>query len=109
MAKWSQPLEEELTVLLKDWLKHHGRTQADLGKSLSAVSSRMPSLIEVLEREYSLGGLPRLAHRLCKVEEDWSSQYQECAEQENIPEVNTSDPFGQLDLLLDEIREDCET
>ena len=48
--------EQELTALLKDWLKQQGRTQADLRRSLRAVSTRMPALLEVLEREFRLNG-----------------------------------------------------
>jgi len=90
--------------LLKDWLKHQGRTQADLRRNLRAVSTRMPALLEVLEREHKLRGLAGLADRLCSVEAEWHGQ----------PLAETSagaaaedDPFGQLDLLLQEIRDDC--
>ena len=31
----------------------------------------MPALMEVLEREHRLGGLPRLAAKLCSIEADW--------------------------------------
>ncbi|MED5468733.1 MAG: hypothetical protein VX542_00495, partial [Cyanobacteriota bacterium] len=67
MAGWSGQVEDELTLLLKDWLKQQGRTQADLRRSLQAVSTRMPALLEVLEREYHLGGIPRVAARLCEI------------------------------------------
>ena len=50
MAAWTPELEAELSQLLKDWLKQQGRTQADLRRSLKAVSTRMPALLEVLER-----------------------------------------------------------
>ena len=49
MAKWSEQIENELTLLIKDWLKAQGRTQADLRKSLEAVSSRMASLVDELK------------------------------------------------------------
>ena len=86
-----------------DWLKHHGKTQADLRVSLQAESTRMPAIIKELKREYSLGGLPRLAIRLCNIEENWSLD-----NNGTDKEITQSDPFGQLDLLLQEIRDDCE-
>ncbi|MGB4533140.1 MAG: hypothetical protein WBI13_04555, partial [Synechococcus sp.] len=71
MNPWSPDVEEELALVLKDWLKQQGRTQADLRRSLRATSTRMPALMEVLEREHRLGGLPRLAAKLCSIEADW--------------------------------------
>ena len=56
MSRWSQELEDDLAALLKDWLKQQGRTQSDLRRSLRATSTRMPALMEVLEREHVLGG-----------------------------------------------------
>ncbi len=102
MSIWSQEIEEELAILLKDWLKQHGRTQADLRKSLGAVSSRMSSLLEVLKRDHLQGGLPRVAERLCAVENNWVQP-----ESKSNQEEKESDPFGQLDFLLQEIRKDC--
>jgi len=66
MAAWTPDLEAELSQLLKDWLKQQGRTQADLRRSLKAVSTRMPALLEVLEREHRLNGLSGLLARLCR-------------------------------------------
>lgn len=102
MSKWSSQIEEELTLLIKDWLKQQGRTQADLRRSLQAVSTRMPALLEVLEKEHRLGGMPQVAERLCEVEAKW-------AETNSSPSENATnaDPFNQLDLLLQEIRDDC--
>ncbi len=103
MEAWSTKTEEELTLLLKEWLKQQGKTQADLRRSLNAESARMSALLEVLKKEYLSGGIPKLANLLCKIEKYWS---------QNIirkDEINTSiDTFGQLDLLLQTIREDCE-
>lgn len=100
-------MEEELVAVLKDWLKQQGRTQADLRRSLRASSTRMPALLEVLEREHRQGGLPKLAARLCAIEADWGqsaangdSQSQGSSTRDDV------DPFGQLDLLLREIRDD---
>tara|TARA_B100000029_G_scaffold279283_1_gene273538 strand:+ start:22 stop:357 length:336 start_codon:yes stop_codon:yes gene_type:complete len=111
MAKWSDQIENELTLLIKDWLKAQGRTQADLRKSLDAVSTRMPSLVDELKKEYLQGGLPKIASRLCNIEERWRSNqslntYKEVEENHQSKSI---DPFGQLDLLLEEIREDCES
>ena len=101
MAAWTPELEVELSQLLKDWLKQQGRTQADLRRSLKAVSTRMPALLEVLEREYRLNGLSGLVTRLCLVEAEWHDSEERPAEA-----AHQRDPFGQLDLLLQEIRQD---
>ena len=102
MERWNKHIEEEITLLIKDWLKQKGKTQKDLRNILNASSERMPVLIETLKTEYSSGGLPKLAGVLCSIEETWSEH--------NHPkekEERNSDPFGQLDLLLEEIKEDC--
>ncbi len=114
MSPWSTEFEEELSQLLKDWLKQHGRTQADLKESLDALSTRMPAILEVLKTEYSLGGLPKLAEKLSLVEEDWyqnkkPSQKEDTSDnnKNSIKNQTSLDPFGQLDLVLQEIRDDC--
>ena len=109
MIPWSQGLEDDLAALLKDWLKHQGRTQADLRRSLRASSTRLPALIEVLQREHARGGMPRLAARLCAVEAEWSANpHLTPGTETGSPAGETNpDPFGQLDLLLREIRDDC--
>jgi len=102
MEKWTSQIELEITLLIKDWLKQKGKTQKDLRKILNASSDRMPSIIEILKKEYNLGGLPKLANILCSIEEKWSSN------DNNIEKVEViNDPFSQLDLLLEEIQEDC--
>ena len=103
MSAWTPEFEADLTLLLKDWLKHQGRTQADLRRNLRAVSTRMPALLEVLEREHKLHGLAGLADRLCSVEAEWHGQ----PSAESSSAAAEDDPFGQLDLLLQEIRDDC--
>ena len=104
MPGWSPDFENDLTQLLKDWLKGQGRTQADLRRSLRAASTRMPSILEVLEQDYKAHGLQGLTSRLCQVESEWHGE-------ERPFDANTAktaaDPFGQLDLLLQEIRQDC--
>ena len=106
MNPWSPDVEEELALVLKDWLKQQGRTQADLRRSLRATSTRMPALMEVLEREHRLGGLPRLAAKLCSIEADWINNAPAHASASAGDLKTDTDPFGQLDLLLREIRDD---
>jgi len=109
MTVWSPKLEDDLASLLKDWLKHQGRTQSDLRRSLRATSTRMPALMEVLERDHRLGGMPHVAARLCAIEAEWASSDGEgTAASATRKMANLDpDPFGQLDLLLQEIRDDC--
>ena len=104
MSGWTSEFEADLTLLLKDWLKQQGRTQADLRRNLRAVSTRMPALLGVLERERKLRGLAGLADRLCSVEAEWHGQP---ANDSAGGATAEDDPFGQLDLLLQEIRDDC--
>ena len=52
---------EDLQGYLKDWLRHTGRTQADLRRALHASSIRMPVLLDVLQRTYGRLGLAGLA------------------------------------------------
>ena len=99
MKKWSEDTEEYLALLLKDWLKQQGRSQSDLRDNLHADSSRMPAILEVLQREYLVGGFPRIVDRLCSIESLWSQSNPET--KDNSTE---SDPFSQLDLLLEEMR-----
>ena len=103
MSSWTPKVEEELTLVIKDWLKQHGKTQADLRKELEAESSRMPALIDVLRRDFSKGGLPKIALRLCSIEANWNSE-----QLINSKAKSEANPFGQLDMLLQEIKEDCE-
>ena len=109
MTVWSPALEDDLASLLKDWLKHQGRTQSELRRSLRATSTRMPALLEVLERDHKLGGMPRLASRLGAIEAEWASSEGDGTEASGMSKVTNldADPFGQLDLLLREIRDDC--
>ena len=104
MPKWSKEIEEDLTQLIKDWLKQQGRSQSELSEKLEGSSTRMSAIINVLEKEYLLGGISKVAYRLCKIEEDWSSR-----EILTSKASDSEDPFGQLDLLLDEINEDCDS
>ena len=103
MAKWDQKIEDQISFLVKDWLKNKGRSQIDLRESLQASSSRMSSLIEVLKKEYLLGGIPKVAQKLCSIENFWEKQEKLNSKNEKQPE---NDPFNQLDLLLEELEED---
>jgi hypothetical protein len=104
MAILSSADLEELQAFLKDWLRHSGRTQADLRRALHAASIRMPVLLDVLQRTYSQHGLAGLAEQLCDIEARWQS------EDQGGPEAGGGDDpeggLGQLDLLLQEIRQE---
>jgi hypothetical protein len=100
---------EDLHTFLKDWLRHAGRTQADLRRALRAGSVRMPALLDALEHTYQQGGLTRLVHQLCAIEADWHSEDRVAvlSEFEHEP-AGFSGSLEQLDLLLQEIRQDQE-
>lgn len=102
MAAWTPEFEAELTSFLKDWLKQQGRTQADLRRSLRAISTRMPAILDVLKRDHQRDGLAGLATRLCAVESEWHN-----GEEPSAITDASGDPFSQLDVLLQEIRQDC--
>ena len=97
---WAKDVEEDLILLIKDWLRQTGRTQSELCQSLNLPSSRMPTLIDSLKKDFSSGGIPKVANRLCEVEELWKNE--EGGKIKKRLELNSS---GQLDLL-DEICED---
>ena len=97
---WAKDIEEDLVLLIKDWLRQTGRTQSELCRSLNLPTSRMPTLIDSLKKDFSSGGIPKVANRLCEVEELWKNE--EGGKTKKSLELNSS---GQLDLL-DEICED---
>jgi hypothetical protein len=99
---------EDLQSFLKDWLRHTGRTQADLRRALQAASIRMPVLLEVLQRTHSREGLPGLAQQLCGVEELWQNE-DGAGQSDGAGLSGLEDPLGQLDLLLQEIRQEQQT
>jgi hypothetical protein len=107
MAALSSDQLDELQVFLKDWLRHSGRTQADLRRALRAESLRMPVLLEELQRLHGQQGLRGVAERLCAIEALWQSEEGGAASQD--AEGSELDPLTQLDLdldaLLNEIRE----
>jgi len=98
---------EDLQSFLKDWLRHSGRSQSDLRRALRAASIRMPVLLEELLRIQSREGLAGLAQKLCSIEALWLQE-----DQGNHPLADPADgdlggdPLGQLDLLLEEIRQE---
>ena len=71
--RWSKDIEEDLILLIKDWLKQTGRTQSELCQTLNLPSARMPTLIESLKKDFNSGGMPKSANRLCEVEELWTN------------------------------------
>ena len=112
MASSGAPLTEaqldDLQTFLKDWLRHTGRTQADLRRALRASSIRMPVLLEELHRIHRQQGLPGLAERLCGIEEIWAGEDVGDLASGSLHAEADHDPLGQLDLLLEEIRSGAE-
>ena len=97
---WSKEIEEDLIILIKDWLRQTGRTQSELCQTLNLSSARLPNLIDFLKEDFISGGIPKVANRLCEIETLWSNN--EGHKLKKKIELNNSD---QLDLL-DEICED---
>jgi hypothetical protein len=111
MVALSSDQLDELQVFLKDWLRHSGRTQADLRRALRAESIRMPVLLEELQRLHDQQGLRGVAERLCAIEALWQSE--EGGAASHPGEGSAPDPLTQLDLdldaLLNEIREGAQS
>jgi hypothetical protein len=107
MATLTADQLEDLQVFLKDWLRHSGRTQADLRRALRASSIRMPVLLEELIRIHSREGLTGLAQRLCEIESLWQGEDQAGDDDDLLPALGLEESLGQLDLLLQEIRHDA--
>ena len=106
MTSLSAEQLEDLQLFLKDWLRHAGRTQADLRRALRAPSIRMPVLVEELRQIHAHQGLHGLAEKLCGIEQLWHSEDPEASEEageEGLEGLSAS--FGQLDFLLEEIRQ----
>jgi hypothetical protein len=104
MATLSPDQLEDLQGFIKDWLRHTGRTQADLRRALRASSIRMPVLLEALLRVHNRDGLAGLAQRLCEIEALWQGEEAGASGDGRLPPA-LNDSFGQLDLLLEEIRQ----
>ena len=97
---------EQLQLFLKDWLRHSGRTQADLRRALRASSIRMPVLIEELDQLHQRQGLTGLAEKLCQIEAIWQLEEGQRPDQASSSGPSIDDSLSQLDLLLEEIRQD---
>ena len=98
---------DELQAFLKDWLRHTGRTQSDLRRALRAASIRMPVLLDALQNIHQAQGLLAMVDRLCAIEASWQQEDQSEGGRPRDDEGDDSvDAFGQLDLLLQEIREE---
>jgi hypothetical protein len=95
---------DDLQLFLKDWLRHAGRTQADLRRALRATSIRMPVLVSELQRIHSQQGLRGLAEQLCQIETLWYGEDSDAPSSPGTSGLGGADPMDQLDLLLDEIR-----
>jgi len=98
--RWSKDIEEDLTLFIKDWLRQTGRKQSELCQSLNLHSARLPTLIDFLKKDFLSGGIQKVAHRLCEIEDLWTKEGEK-SKKKNIGLKNS----GQLDLL-DEICED---
>tara|TARA_Y100001968_G_scaffold59083_1_gene50157 strand:+ start:446 stop:778 length:333 start_codon:yes stop_codon:yes gene_type:complete len=97
---WSKEIEEELILLIKDWLRQTGRTQSELCQRLDLPSTRIQTLIDFLQKNYLSGGIPKIANRLCEIETSWIEN-----DEGNPKKDFESKSTAQLDLL-DEICED---
>ena len=75
--RWSKEIEEDLVLLIKDWLRQTGRTQSELCQSLHLPSARMPTLIESLKKDFNSGGIPKIANKLCEIEALWTHTVEE--------------------------------
>lgn len=95
---------EDLQAFLKDWLRHAGRTQADLRRALRAASIRMPVLLEELHHTHAQQGLAGLAERLCGIEALWHGEDNGAVPVSDSTVGDFENSLGQLDLLLEEIR-----
>lgn len=105
MSSLSAEQLDDLQTFLKDWLRHAGRTQADLRRALRASSIRMPVLVEELRQLHARQGLLGLAERLCGIEQVWQSEESGCLDDGAAGSEDLSDSLGQLDLLLEQIRQ----
>lgn len=97
---------EDLQNFLRDWLRHTGRTQNDLRRVLRASSRQMPVLIDMLHRIHADRGLAALAERLCGIEELWHGEDHGLEETDDAAAVDRESSLDQLDLLLEEIRQE---
>tara|TARA_B100000965_G_scaffold367839_1_gene354085 strand:- start:1414 stop:1752 length:339 start_codon:yes stop_codon:yes gene_type:complete len=99
---WSKKTEEDLILLIKDWLRQTGRTQSELCYNLNLPSARIQVLIDFLKKDFIAGGIPQIANRLCEIEALWTEDIDGISKNKKNIELNNA---AQLDLL-DEICED---
>ena len=52
-AHWSKEIEEDLILLIKDWLRHTGKTQSELNQRLDIPSARIQTLIYFLKNDFN--------------------------------------------------------
>lgn len=98
---------DDLQSFLKDWLRHSGRSQSDLRRALRTASIRMPVLLEELLRIQASEGLAGLAEKLCSIEAVWCQEDQGEHPLVDLADADMEvDPLDQLDLLLEEIRQE---
>ena len=71
---WSKEIEQDLILLIKDWLRQIGKTQSELCHSLNLPSARIPTLIDFLKKDFISGGMPKVANRLCEIENSWTKE-----------------------------------
>ena len=110
MASLTAEELDDLQGFIKDWLRHAGRTQADLRRALRVPSLRMPVIIDALHLTYSRGGIAALVAQLCAIEAEWRSEDQAAVlhgfEEGGTTASGLAGSLEQLDLLLQEIRQD---
>jgi hypothetical protein len=98
---WSKKIEEDLILLIKDWLRQIGRTQSDLCQSLNLPSARIQSLIDFLKKDFISGGVPKIANRLCEIEAVWTKD--EGQKLKKDIDLNTSEQLDLLDEICDDL------
>ena len=76
-----------------------------LRRALRASSIRMPVLVEELRQLHDRQGLLGLAERLCGIEQLWQGEERGSLDDLADGSADLSDSLGQLDLLLQEIRQ----
>tara|TARA_B100000700_G_scaffold303318_1_gene374695 strand:+ start:482 stop:820 length:339 start_codon:yes stop_codon:yes gene_type:complete len=99
---WSNEIEGELILLIKDWLRQRGRTQSELCQILNLPSARTQTLIDFLKTDFISGGIPQIANKLCEIEALWNEDERGTSKKGKNIELDNS---AQLDLL-DEICDD---
>ena len=102
-CSWSKEIEEDLILLIKDWLRQTGRTQSELCQSLNLPSARIPTLIDFLKKDFILGGIPQIANRLCEIEALWTEDQGGVSKKTKKIELNNSEQLDLLDEICDDL------